>query len=156
MATAGTPASTGAPATPDMAPMAAAPAQNGAMQRKGDFKTGVYNWLDVIFDFAQGSYDECQWKILRKYVNRWDLVARFPAYADQIKNMSVAPEVKRHRLGHIINEQNDDLIPLYTFYHEKSTSMPDGRMTMFLDSNTCLFDGPLPYKRVPLSRICRR
>ncbi len=125
----------------------------GMQQRKGDFKTGVYNWLDVIFDFAQGSYDECQWKILRKYVNRWDLVARFPQYTDQIKAMSVAPEVKRHRLGHIINEQNDDLIPLYTFYHEKSTSIPEGRMTLYLDSNTCLFDGPLPYKRVPVSRI---
>lgn len=125
----------------------------GVMQRKGDFKTGVYNWLDVIFDFAQGGYDECQWKILRKYVNRWDLVARFPQYTDQIKNMSVAPEIKRHRLGHVINEQNDDLIPLYTFYHDKSTSIPDGRMTLFLDENTCLFDGPLPYKRVPISRI---
>jgi len=153
-ATAGTSATPAvAPATPDASPVAAAPAQAGQVQRKGDFKTGVYNWLDVIFDFAQGSYDECQWKILRKYVNRWDLIARFPAYTDQIKSMSVAPEVKRHRLGHIINEQNDDLIPLYTFYHEKSASMADGRMTMFLDSNTCLFDGPIPYKRIPISRI---
>jgi hypothetical protein len=148
-------ASIGEPYTAGMAtpPTPAASAAAGAMQRKGDFKTSVYNWLDVIFDFAQGSYDECQWKILRKYVNRWDLVARFPVYADQIKNMSVAPEVKRHRLGHIINEQNDDLIPLYTFYHDKSTSIPNGRMTMFLDSNTCLFDGSLPYKRIPVSRI---
>jgi len=127
--------------------------QTGVAQRKGDFKTGVYNWLDVIFDFAQGGYDECQWKILRKYVNRWDLIARFPQFTDQIKSMSVAPEVKRHRLGHIINEQNDDLIPLYTFYHDKSASIQDGRMTLFLDSNTCLFDGPIPYKRIPISRI---
>lgn len=125
----------------------------GNPKRAGDFKTSVYNWLDVIFDFAQGDYKSCQWKILRKYENRWDLIAKFPLHADAIKGMSVSPEVKRHRLGHIINEENDDLIPLYIFYHEKSPSLPDGRMTIFLDSNTCLFDGALPYSRVPVSRI---
>lgn len=127
--------------------------QMGAEKRKGDFVTSTYTWLDVIFDFAAGGYDACQWKILRKYVNRWDLVARFPLHADAIKAMSVSPETKRHRLGHILNEENDDLIPLYTFYHAKSAAVPDGRMTLFLDSNTCLFDGALPYKRVPIGRI---
>lgn len=127
--------------------------QSGMNQRKGDFTTHVHTWLDVIFDFASSNYDECQWRIIRRYVNRWDLVAKFPMYSDNIKAMSVTPETKRHRLGHIINEENDDLIPLYTFYHDKSASIPDGRMTMFLDSNTCLFDGGLPYKRAPISRI---
>lgn len=125
----------------------------GNKKRAGDFKTSVYNWLDVIFDYASGDYQSTQWKILRKYENRWELIARFPLYADQIKAMTIAPEVKRHRLGHILNEENDDLIPLYTFYHEKSAAMPRGRMTLFLDAQTCLFDGDLPYKRVPVSRI---
>lgn len=125
----------------------------GQVQYKGDVVTGVYNWLDVIFDFANGSYTDCPWKVLRKYVNRWDLVAKFPQYADAIKSMSVAPEVKRHRLGHIINEINNDLIPLYTFYHQKTAAMPKGRTTLFLDDKTCLFDGDLPYKRVPVDRI---
>lgn len=133
-------------------PQAADP-MTGTAQRKGDFVTSVYNWLDVIFDFAAGSYEDTSWCILRKYVNRWDLIAKFPGYADQIKSMSVAPEVKRHRLGHIINEENTDLIPLYTFYHKRTAALPDGRATLFLDSNTCLFDGALPYKRVPVSRI---
>lgn len=125
----------------------------GESKQKGDVVTGVYNWLDVIFDFASGSYEDTNWLILRKYVNRWDLIAKFPAYADQIKAMSVAPETKRHRLGHIINEINNDLIPLYTFHHKKTAALPNGRTTLFLDSNTCLFDGNLPYKRVPVSRI---
>lgn len=125
----------------------------GESKQKGDVVTGVYNWLDVIFDFASGSYEDANWLILRKYVNRWDLMAKFPAYSDQIRAMSVAPETKRHRLGHIINEKNDDLIPLYTFHHKKTPAVPNGRTTLFLDSNTCLFDGSLPYKRVPVSRI---
>ncbi len=126
---------------------------SGQVQRKGDFVTHLYNWLDCIFDIASSGYEESSWCILRKYVNRWDLIAKFPLYADEIKGMSVAPEVKRHRLGHIINEQNDDLIPLYTFYHKKTAALPNGRTTLFLDSNICLFDGALPYKRVPVSRI---
>lgn len=125
----------------------------GKPVHKGDFVVNVYNWLDCIFDFAAGGYDDTNWCILRKYKNRWDLIAKFPQYADAIKSMSVAPEVKRHRLGHIINEQNDDLIPTYTFYHKKTASLPNGRTTIFLDSNTCLFDGELPYKHVPVSRI---
>lgn len=125
----------------------------GMAKQKGDVVTGVYNWLDVIFDFAEGSYEAGNWTILRKYVNRWDLISKFPQHADTIKAMSVAPEVKRHRLGHIINELNPDLIPLYTFYHKKTAALPNGRTTLFLDSNTCLFDGALPYKRVPVGRI---
>ena len=127
--------------------------ETGEVKRKGDFVTGVYNWLDVVFDFANGSYQECSWLILRRYVNRWDLVAKFPQHADAIKAMQISPEVKRHRLGHIINEHNEDLIPLYTFHHGKTAALPDGRTTLFLDDNVALFDGPLPYKRVPVSRI---
>jgi hypothetical protein len=127
--------------------------ETGLMQKKGDIVAGVYPWLDVIFDFAQGGYGETKWRILRKYVNRWDLIAKFPMYTDQIKGMSIAPEVKRHRLGHLINENNEDLIPLYTFYHDKTPALPNGRTTLFLDSNTCLFDGDLPYKSAPVARI---
>lgn len=125
----------------------------GRAQHKGDFTVSLHHWVDVIFDFASGSYDDLEWQILRKYVNRWDLIAKFPAYEEQIKSMSVAPETKRHRLGHIINEPNDDLIPLYTFYHKKSPALPNGRATLFLDENTCLFDGDIPYKRIPIARI---
>lgn len=125
----------------------------GEEKFKGDVTASVYNWLDVIFDFAEGSYEAGNWTILRKYVNRWDLVAKFPAHADAIKAMSVAPETKRHRLGHIISEINDDLIPLYTFYHKKTAALPNGRTTLFLDANTCLFDGGIPYKRIPVGRI---
>lgn len=125
----------------------------GVAQRKGDLAVSMYHWIDVIFDFAAGSYEETNWQIIRKYWNRWDLIAKFPQFADQIKSMSVTPETKRHRLGHVLNEMNNDLIPLYTFYHKKTAAVPQGRATLFLDENICLFDGGLPYKRIPISRI---
>jgi len=127
--------------------------ETGLSKHKGDVVVSVYNWLDVIFDYANGSYEDCPWVILRRYVNRWDLVAKFPQHADAIKAMQIAPETKRHRLGHIINEFNEDLIPLYTFHHKKTAALPNGRTTLFLDSNTALFDGDLPYKRIPVARI---
>ncbi len=125
----------------------------GQMKTKGDFVVSVYNWLDVCFDFAHSSYEDTNWVILRKYFNRWDLIAKFPAYADQIKAINIAPETKRHRLGHVINEINEDIIPLYTFYHKKTAALPQGRATLYLDKDTCLFDGELPYKHVPVNRI---
>lgn len=127
--------------------------ETGEIKYKGDIELGMYNWLDVIFDFANGSYKACPWKIVRKYVNRWDLVAKFPKHADKIKQIEIPPETKRHRLGHIINEHNEDVIPVYHFYHEKTAAIPNGRFTIFLNDDTALFDGPLPYKRVPVSRI---
>lgn len=125
----------------------------GQVKKKGDLIVSVYNWLDVILDFAQSGAEDNTWYILRKYINRWDLIAKYPTFAADIKAISVAPEVKRHRLGHIINEQNDDLIPVYTFYHKKTPAIPNGRCTIFLDTDTCLFDGALPYKRVPVTKI---
>jgi hypothetical protein len=127
--------------------------ESGITRRKGDFVVSVYNWLDVCFDFAHSSYEDTNWVILRKYFNRWDLVAKFPLFADAIKAINIAPQTKRHRLGHVLNELNDDLIPLYTFYHKKTAALPDGRATLFLDADTCLFDGALPYKSVPVERI---
>lgn len=131
----------------------AADAETGVVKHKGDIVYGTYNPLDCIFDFAGGGWESQTWVILRKYYNRWDLISKFPTYTDQIKSMSIAPEVKRHRLGHVINENNPDLIPLYTFYHKKTPILPQGRATLYLDSNTCLFDGDLPYKKIPVTRI---
>lgn len=125
----------------------------GNTKTKGDFVISTYNPLDVIFDYSSSSWEECNWYVLRKYFNRWDLINKFPQYADQLKNVSTSITVKRHRLGHLVNEDNQDLIPMYTFYHKKTTSLPNGRATIFVDGNVCLFDGDLPYKRVPISRI---
>lgn len=126
---------------------------SGKAQTKGDFVISTYNPLDVIFDYSSSSWEECNWYVLRKYFNRWDLINKFPQYADQIRTVSTSITVKRHRLGHLVNEDNQDLIPMYTFYHKKTTSLPNGRATIFVDGNVCLFDGDLPYKRVPISRI---
>jgi hypothetical protein len=125
----------------------------GAEQRKGDFVIDVHGPLDVIFDYSSDSWENCNWYIIRRYFNRWDLVNKFPAYAEQIKGASAPVTVKRHRLGHLVNEFNEDIIPLYTFYHKRTSSVPNGRASIFIDGNVCLFDGDLPYKRIPLSRI---
>lgn len=125
----------------------------GTTKTKGDFVISTYNPLDVIFDYSSTSWEDCNWYVLRKYFNRWDIINKFPQYAEQIKAVSTPITVKRHRLGHLVNEDNQDLIPMYTFYHKKTASLPGGRATIFIDGNVALFDGELPYKRVPISRI---
>lgn len=127
--------------------------ETGNQRAQGDFVINIHNPLDVIFDYSASNWEDCNWYIIRRYFNRWDLINKFPAYAEQIKGASIPVTIKRHRLGHLVNEDNEDLIPLYTFYHKRTSSLPNGRATLFIDGNTCLFDGELPYKRVPLSRI---
>lgn len=120
---------------------------------KGDMVISVFNPIDCIFDFASAGWEDTNWTILRRYINRWDLIAKFPAYTSQLQNLEIDSITKRHRLGHLLNEKNDDIITLYTFYHKKTAAVPEGRMVMFADENTCLFDGALPYKKLPVSRI---
>lgn len=120
---------------------------------KGDMTVEVFNPVDCIFDFAASSWENTEWLILRRYMNRWTLMAKFPAFAEELKTLEVDAVTKRHRLGHLLAEKNEDLIPYYTFYHKKTAAVPDGRMTIFVDDKTCLFDGGIPYKKIPVGRI---
>jgi len=48
--------------------------------------------------------------------------------------------------------ESDD-IALYHFWHKRTPSLPRGRYVICLDDGTVLYDGPLPYKSIPVRRI---
>jgi hypothetical protein len=49
--------------------------------------------------------------------------------------------------------QDSDDVPYFEFYHRVSDTMPEGRYTVFVNADVCLFDGPLPFREVPVYRV---
>lgn len=96
------------------------------------------------------------WYIVSEQVNRWDLVAKYPEWKEQILAISSDEKMEddldlSYRFSNAKTQA--DQVWIKTFYHKKTAAMPEGRMVEFLDSNIILSDGPLPYKDVYLFRI---
>lgn len=110
----------------------------------GDVKFSVYGILDVIRQ-TQGS---CNWHIIRKSENKYDLAAKFPEVADEILSQSSpVQERRRWTLSYIAETKlESDDVEVLTLYHAKTPAMPAGRMTQIV-GDTVLTDGPLPYNK---------
>jgi hypothetical protein len=135
---------------PDINPM------TGQQKRAGDFVFQNLTPLDVVRDLNRFDADD-QWEITRLYVNKWDLVADFPEFREQILD---AKEVRRLNMNtDVIKSEREwrgeriptDLIPVYHLWHKKTKAMPNGRWAMVLnDATDPLIVDDLPYDDVPM------
>lgn len=131
------------------------PDEDGNIKYEGDVQYTNFMPVDVITDPSLRSWDECTWYILRKWVNKYELAAKYPDHYGAI--MSQNRDFTDIWIS-FWNEQYNvyqkgDMIPVYEFYHEKTNSCPDGRYAFFV-KNQILNDGPLPYRNLYLTRIC--
>lgn len=126
--------------------------ENGLPIYEGDVEAGSHTILDVIREVKQRSLSK-DWKILRKFKNKWDLAAKYPELAEKIVELSgdgksaFEYELNPKNFADFAKNQDSDIIPTYTLYHPKTDAMPQGRMTEVCSADIKLFDGPLPYKR---------
>lgn len=131
------------------------PDETGRITYEGDVKYTNLLPVDVITDPSLRSWDECTWYILRKWVNKYELAAKYPNDSDAI--MPVNKDFTDMWIS-FWNEQYNvyqkgDMIACYEFYHKKTNSCPDGRYAFFV-KNKILNDGPLPTRDLYLTRIC--
>ena len=127
--------------------------ETGRVIKDGDIRIDVYSVLDITRDETRPTPD-LDWVIVRDWVNRYDLMAQYPELADKIQDLPCdLPLDIRFGPQRQYSSQTSDLIPVYVFYHTKTPAMPDGREMAFLDGETFLYSGPLPYKRLPVFRI---
>lgn len=123
----------------------------GAAVYEGDLKFGCLNSLDVIIDPYKDNSSDFEWRIVRKWQSRFELAAKFPDLKDKILNAETKSQlIPRLRMGAM--EDSDD-VPVYKFYHRRSDAVPDGRLVIFLSQDVILFEGPMPYRKIPLRRI---
>jgi hypothetical protein len=127
----------------------------GEMLVNGDVTVRVYAPIDVIRRCKAYAEDKHDWYILRRWVNRYELAAEFPEYADFI--LQYAEDTPDNRLfyeGYLPVEDDDDLIPVYVFYHDRTAACERGRKVVFLGSEVALayddLDDEIP---MPVSKM---
>ena len=127
--------------------------ETGAVRYDGDIVYKVHSPLDVIRDKLR-AWDEQQWIVLRTYVNRFDLIAKYPEYAQKLGELGGREELMSSYARAVTEDDkvNQD-VAVYEFYHLKSEALPNGRHVLFCSSDVVLFDGPLPYRDLPVYRV---
>lgn len=127
--------------------------QNGTPIYEGDMEFTNYTPLDVVRDVWRND-QKMPWVITIKWKNRWNLMAKYPDMADKIK--AVNPEELWRYREDFFNRvwwMQNDLIPEFTFQHERCEALPQGRVVKFLSTDVLLLDAPLPTEKVPVFRI---
>lgn len=129
-------------------------ADNGAPIYDGDLEFNVYHPLDVIRECWSENNQNAKWIIIRKFMNKWDLAAKYPEMAEDILSISKSPDYfTRYTFMTAGAPAAEDFIPVYRFYHSPSDALPNGRQFDFIDTDVYLNDGPLAYKNIPVYRI---
>jgi hypothetical protein len=122
------------------------PDEAGQVVKTGDIEFDTFAPWDLARDRYLAVKD---WYVVRKRVNRWDMMARYPQFAQVIEGLSY--EDNRTRFDNDTHDnQSKDCVWMYTLWHEKTDALPAGRQVVCFDEDTVVFDGPLPYKSLPL------
>jgi hypothetical protein len=126
----------------------------GRIVYTGDIRFSVHNPLDIIRDVFQPDNNEHDWMMVRSFKNRYELMAKYPEYKDEILGVGTKDGIDlEYKFINFNLTTSSDLIPVYEFYHRRSESMPNGRLIAFISGNAVLYDGELPYREIPLYRI---
>lgn len=124
---------------------------------QGDIDVKVYHILDVARDIYKKGSDNNKWFIVRDYVNKYDLANTYEDLAEKILSISEDSDAIENELNqwNRLREKyyENDLIPVYKLYHDKTPTLPAGRLVTVVDKDCVLFDGPLPYRKPYVFKI---
>lgn len=130
----------------------------GKVVRQGDIMSRARTPLDVVIDFTKPQGTTRDWILVKDPVNKFDLGAMHQEKFDEITGLE--RDYTRDalfRFGDVYQYDGGSASPdidVWTFYHRKSPALPQGRMFQFATANIHLFDGPIPYRKLPGNRIC--
>lgn len=125
--------------------------ETGEIDYEGEIEFTNLSPFDVIFDGTKEQFSK-EWIITRSYQNKYNLAAKYPEFADKIKQLSSKNDDYIYIRSIWSNDETDD-VPVYEFYHEKCEALPEGRYVLFLSEEIVLLDTPLVYKEVPIYRV---
>lgn len=130
----------------------------GQVVRQGDIRSRARTPLDVVVDFTKPQGNSRDWILVRDPVNKYDLAAQYPELADRIVRYTRDyTKDALFRFGELWQYESSVVSPdvdVWTFYHRRSPALPNGRMFQFIDPRLHLFDGPIPYRKLPGNRVC--
>jgi hypothetical protein len=126
--------------------------QDGWDVKEGDVDVKVWTPFDIYLDVAMSDINQCQWIVLRETVNKFDECARYPEWADKIKDLSETFNTYRKEMVSYSGEVVD-LIYKWRLIHKRTPACPEGRELVFITDDIVLEDGPLDYDEWPVIRL---
>lgn len=128
------------------------PEQGIPDQHEGDIEYWNVTPLDLIINTTLQERGHVQWKIWRRWVNKYDLAAEYPDYGNQLKDLSDTESTYGTKLVTLIHHDNET-IPVFYAFHADTPAVPGGRFLMFADPTTILEDSTLEeagYGEIPI------
>lgn len=119
---------------------------------EGDLQFTNLSPFDVVFDSTKDDPSQIDWVLCRSKKNRYDLIAKYPEYKDQILKVLTVSEVEHFNFDSVFYDRSDDVF-IYEFFHKRTESVPEGRYMMFVECDSVLVDQPLPYRNLPVYRV---
>lgn len=124
--------------------------------KEGDIRFNVLTPLDVAFEHRARDRDH-RWMITREFRNRYDLAVQFPAWEEEILDLSSTDSASDYEhlnlLGHIEDGDQNELIPVYEFFHKRTPALPSGKHVIYLSDGSVLYSGELPTKNLPIVQL---
>lgn len=139
----------------DVDPETKAPIYEGRLQ------VTQHPWWRVVIDIWRQDANH-DWAIICDFTNRWDVAERYAkgdgkAYERIISlppdNRNVLQWLQTTR-GWRWTQDSSPLVPVYTFFHRPTRSVPEGRMVVFTGDGSILQDSASPYgEGLPVGRV---
>lgn len=130
------------------------PANPGKTIKEGDIRFRCFGPLDAIRNAQLTSAKKMTWRIYRDFEDRHELAARYPEARERILNLEVDNRLMSQRwLSPWSYREGLDIVPYYTFYHDRTAACPNGRMALFIDTEGALMESGLPYRAFPGHRM---
>lgn len=131
----------------------------GQVVRSGDVDVRVYHPIDIIRSLRSKSNINQDWYIVRDFENRYDMAAIYPEALQEI--MHADEELATSKLYNVFpdyhftgDDSEEDIIPVYTFFHRPTPACREGRYVKFLSDGTVLkYEDMSDYPRMPLRRM---
>lgn len=125
--------------------------ETGEKVFEGDIRFTNISPFDVVFDVNKEDNNH-DWILVRTYKNKFDIAAKYPELEDKILALDTKSARDRYSLQ-IFRKSDSDEVEVWTMYHRKTDSMPEGRELVFLSDDIIIHDQVLPYRRIPVFRM---
>lgn len=125
-----------------------------AVLTNGDLEIQNYSVFDVFYDYATEQFHDLDWCEVRTLKNKWSLIAQFPDKKEAIKNLEPASNYRGFYSASYTTYAQDDTVYVYEVYHRPTPALPQGRMIVYAADDLVLYDGPNPYKKIPI--VCMK
>lgn len=130
------------------------PDNEGRTLKTGDITFRNYAPHHVIREVGKLSSAGNTWYIVVDFKNKYDMAAKYPDLADRIVGLSITDEERENFFFKKWEVTDSDDIAVYTFVHDRTPAVPEGRFVEFVSSEIVTIDSPLPFDGLPLYRIC--